>query len=399
MNFLKATHSKVSIPLWVAPFAAVLMSLLEEPFASLFILGPSGSHKTTLAVLALCHHGNFSTSNLHTFNDSANSLEKAAFILKDAPMLVDDFYPTSNRAEQQQMISTFEKLTRSAGNRSGRGRLQTNLRLHRTFYPRGMVWFTGEDLAAVGSALVRLTLVEIEPNSIDLKMVSDLQAGKSLLPHALADFVRWLIKHQERVVKGLNEQGHQEQLSGKLRSQVHTRLPHQIVLWQRMVGVLCSWLSNHQFVPKVTIDQLLKDANSVFLENALRLQERISSSSPTEQFLEIIQSLKSAEKLWIKTQNVRNKQKQPNQEFFGWEKGDYIYAQGGVVWKLVQTYCQQVNRTFPVTERTLWEHLNRNSVLEKQNNKISDSLKIPRQENQPIRVMKFRRNRLFGSTE
>ena len=48
-------------------------------------------------------------SNLHTFNDSANSLEKAAFILKDA-MLVDDFYPTSNRSEQQQMISTFEKL-------------------------------------------------------------------------------------------------------------------------------------------------------------------------------------------------------------------------------------------------------------------------------------------------
>ena len=166
-----------------------------------------------------------------------------------------------------------------------------------------------------------------------------------------------------------------------------------------MVGVLCSWLINHQFVPKDTIDQLLKDANSVFLENALRLQERISSSSPTEQFLEIIQSLKSAEKLWIKSWNVRNKQKQPNQEFFGWEKGDYIYAQGGVVWKLVQTYCQHVNRTFPVTERTLWEHLNRNSVLEKQNNKISESLKIPEQEHQPIRVMKFRRNRLFGSTE
>ena len=90
LNFLKAAHSKVSIPLWMAPFAAVLMSLLEEPFASLFILGPSGSHKTTLAVLAQCHLGNFSTNNLHSFNDTANSLEKAALILKDAPMLVND---------------------------------------------------------------------------------------------------------------------------------------------------------------------------------------------------------------------------------------------------------------------------------------------------------------------
>ena len=66
--------------------------------------------------------------------------------------------------------------------------MQTNVRLSHLL-SKGTVWFTGEDLAAA-ALLARLTLVEIEPNSVDLKVVSDLQA-ETLLPHALADFVRW----------------------------------------------------------------------------------------------------------------------------------------------------------------------------------------------------------------
>ena len=73
------------------------------------------------------------------------------------------------------MRATFEGLTRSAGNRSGRGRMNSDLKLRRTFYLRGMVWFTGEDLIGAGSAIARLTLVEIGPKDVKLGELRRLQ--------------------------------------------------------------------------------------------------------------------------------------------------------------------------------------------------------------------------------
>jgi len=85
-----------------------------------------------------------------------------------------------------------------------------------------------------------------------------------------------------------------------------------------------------------------------------------------------------------------------NKEFFGWRKDGYIFAQSRVVWQLVQNYCQRERSTFPVGERTLWEHLARTGVLIRQADQVSGSMKIPAENNRSIRVMKFKEDQLFG---
>ena len=396
LSFLEVADYSVSIPLLVLTYAPVISSLIQKNFASLYLLGPSGCHKSTLAALALCHYGDFTADNLHTFNDTVNSLERASYILKDAPMLVDDFYPTTNQYDQKRMISTFEGVTRSAGNRSGRGRMRSDLKLRRTFYPRGVVWFTGEDLIGAGSALARLILVEMEPNSVDIEILSEIQTKRHLLPHALADFLRWLFMNVELVrTIFANQTGEYDELYQQGKA-LHRRLIEQIILSVKMVRVLCIWLTDRGVLNGIEADSLYERAYTVFVQNAQRLQERIQTSNPTEQFIEIMQALNSSGKIWVKPFELTEAEKPLNKEFFGWRKDGYIFAQSRVVWQLVQNYCQRERSTFPVGERTLWEHLARTGVLIRQADQVSGSMKIPAENNRSIRVMKFKEDQLFG---
>ena len=334
LKFLQVAPDKVTIPLWVAPYAATIISEIEDHFASLYVLGPSGCRKTALAVLALCHHGDFSADNLFTFNDTTNSLEKASYILKDAPLLVDDFYTTTIRQDQQRMRATFEGLTRSAGNRSGRGRMNSDLKLRRTFYPRGMVWFTGEDLIGAGSALARLTLVEIGPKDVKLDELKRLQDQRHLLPHAMTDFLRWWRDNREKARTELGDTANEGAAYSCYGDSLHGRLPRQIALWQSMVRILGYWLTDRQFYSPEEAEDLYQRACDVLVRNARSLQERIQTSTPTQQLIEIMQALYSAKKLWIKDWQKVSEDK-IDHEFLGWRKEQYVYTQSKTLWHLI----------------------------------------------------------------
>ena len=396
LSFFELAPDKISIPLWVAPYAASISSWFEDNFASLYLVGPSGSRKTALAVLALCHFGNFTANNLYTFNDSTNSLEKASFILKDAPMLIDDFYPTTITKDQKRMISTFESITRSAGNRSGRGRMNKDLGLRSAFYPKGMAWFTGEDLIGASSALARLTFVKIEPNLIDLLKLGELQDKRQLLPHAMADFLRWFRDNRNKMSDRLKNKYHQETIFRQSNNISHGRLCSQTNQWLNMVDLLCVWLIDRQVFTNDNANSLMENAWDAFTKNAKQLQERIRNNTPTEQFTEAIQALYLAEKLWIKSWNGPTEDKPPTRDFLGWKKDAYIYAQPETVWTLIQKHFYQSCNSFPVGKSTLWEHLARDGVLELQGKSTTESLKIPA-EGRNVRVMKLYSDKLFGT--
>ena len=396
LSFIDIAPRRITYPLWAAAYGATIISELEDHFPSLFLLGPSGCRKTTLAISALCHHGAFTPEELFTFNDTANSLEKAAFILRDAPMLVDDFYPTTIKRDQQRMISTFEALARNSGNRSGRGRMNADLSLRKTFYPRGMIWFTGEDLVGASSALARLTLVELESGDVNTDRLSVLQKKHPQLPHAMADWLRWW-RDQRDFAKAIFANKELETKFHREHTKLHGRLPKQIAIWTKLIEVLCHWLIDRKILTNEQAEQLHSDAEEIFIQNAFLLQDRIHSSTPVEQFLEVIQSLKSSDKLWLKKWHFENSDAQHGKDFFGWETQEHVYAQGKTVWHILQTYFQRENAHFPVGERSLWKLLRSEGVLIPQNGENFQPHQIPAEEGKSIRVMKLLKNRLFGT--
>lgn len=394
-----ATHQvapdHVILPLWVATFlASITTQLPRAPEFSIYLFGASGSRKTTLELLMLNHFGSFpDASKLNSFHDTANAIEKVAFVGKDALVCVDDFHPTLHRSQQVEMQKTFTRIVRNFANRTGRNRMNADSSLRVVPYPRGMLLASGEDLQGVGSDLARLLLVEVAKEDVQLDPLTEVQRQQHLLPHALADFLRFWRDHREKLLQKFDDPEHEQELYRELGSTMHTKLPRQIFIMQAMTSVLSEWLVDRSILTELEASQLCRRAEEIFVTNAERLQTRIETLTPTHQFLEILQALKTADKLWIKPWDRAVVQE--TGDFLGWRHEEYIFAQTRTVWHLVQRYCQQEDTSFPVGERTLWEHLAKDGVLELQNGKTTQPWDIPVEGNRSTRVMKLRESKLF----
>ena len=174
--------------------------------------------------------------------------------------------------------------------------MNADLSLRKPFYPRGMVWFTGEDLLGASSALARLTIVELEAGDVHTDRLSDFQHKHNLLPHAMADWLRWWKEHRE-MAKCVFENRDFEGRIYQINPDLHGRLPKQIALWTNMIEVLCYWLLDRGVLDDMQ-GELYSEASKIFIENAKLLQSRIQSSDPLEQFLEVVQSLKNSKKIF-----------------------------------------------------------------------------------------------------
>ncbi|QCT06277.1 hypothetical protein [Ruminococcus bovis] len=88
-----------------------------EPKFVLFLVGHTGTRKSTLAALFLSFFGQFTASDLPlSFRDTANSILHNAFTLKDVLTCIDDFHP-SGRDEEKKLTSTAQSVMRAYGDR------------------------------------------------------------------------------------------------------------------------------------------------------------------------------------------------------------------------------------------------------------------------------------------
>src|SRR5215217_7511612 len=128
---------EISIPMMLSAYRAVL----GEVDYSIFLAGPTGLGKTTLAQLAVSHFGaNLGAKDQTNFESTANAVEREAFQLKDQLLLLDDFLGTP----EHRKILGF--VGRNAANNSGRERLGSDGTLRGDKPPRALVVTTGEDL-------------------------------------------------------------------------------------------------------------------------------------------------------------------------------------------------------------------------------------------------------------
>ena len=123
---------KVAVPLLAVTYLSPLISILEEVgiFADfiLYLLGPSGTRKSSISAIALSHFGNnFQRNNFPmSFRSTMNNLEKKSFLLKDSLTVLDDLNPqtaSNDKAkvfEEAIKIYAKDKLQKSQNNMHGR---------------------------------------------------------------------------------------------------------------------------------------------------------------------------------------------------------------------------------------------------------------------------------------
>ena len=359
----------IAMPLLAHMYLAPLYSPLEAggcaPAYILYLAGASGSRKTTAAALALSHFGaSFDAKHVPaSFADTANAVQQKAFELKDMPLLVDDYAPSTNPIEQRRKAGEAQKLIRAWGDHAERGRMRADSTLQAARPPRGLGFMTGEDVPDVGeSGLARLFVVDVKPGDVKTgKELSILQraAGEGALARAMRGYIEWLLPQMDALpveLAGMFRQyreGAQAALEG-----THGRQPEAVAC------LLVGWRMALRYWTHCGIAQdeeaLFTAARQALITHSGAQHEHIHDEQPVRMFLDALAEMDAN-----RTAGVRNVQGVfTAEEYIGYSDASYIYLIPGAAYAAVQEHYKRQNSAFPVSKAQLWKRMANQGLIE-----------------------------------
>ena len=375
LRLLDLAPRKINLPLVCSIFRAPLAEFLPIDF-DIFITGRSGSYKSELAALMQAHFGaGFNRLNLPgNWTSTSNMMEKMAFLLKDVIFTIDDFVPGHSHYSVADLHQKAERLIRGQGNRTGRGRMNADGSLRPTYFPRGLMVMTGEDVPKGLSLNARLLVVELRKEDVDLKVLSELQtsAASGLLAATMFYFIKWLGPQIDEL-RGYLEQRKVQLRDEALRMvQSHTRTPDLIASLMIGFEIFLTFGIDCQVMAEDEAVKLRDQAWEILIAVDATQKEMQIESDPVERFLSILKSafLSGSAHLeslaggqptqpqlwgWKETESNQGQSSIRAQgKMIGWKDSSALFLLPDALWEVVQTIATRQNNhltTTPITMR------------------------------------------------
>lgn len=365
LSFLSIGPASVTFPLWSFIFLAPLTTLISPmPNFVLYLQGLSGTFKSTLAILANSHFGNFKTiQGLSNFSDTPGVLEKRAFLLKDLPLIVDDYHPANNRRNAEAMESTAQKLIRSYSNRTARGRLNTDLSEKGHYEPRGLCIMTAEEMPVLESTLARLCVVSVEENAIDRARMTALQEKSDLLPYAGAAYIGWVKENMEKIVSDFPAMFSDFRAAAANDGQ-HKKLPEQVSFLAYGLHLATSFFKDIGIITDDESERLNQEGWQTFVNLSERQQQRITDENPVDRFFDILQTLLIQHNARLEPLPTHNAENIGAGDRIGYFDDENIYLLPVAAWHAVVSYCQKEGGHFPLGKHAFLSMLRSKGIVE-----------------------------------
>lgn len=367
LNFLP---DSIGFPLMGFIYLAPLCEFLEQsgflPSFTLALIGKTSSLKTVAATLALSHFGSkFNYEHAPaSFINTPNSIRAKAFLLKDLPLLVDDFRPGSTKREADRMVDTAKNLIFSWGNHEDRSRLNADLSIRAPQPPRGLGIITGEQLPEdVESMLARVYRVEMKSGDIQIgDELNRLQKeGKNgTLAAAMRGYIEWLLPQCEQLPAHLGATFEAyRSLAMKHLVGAHGRFAEAVAF--ELVGIRCM-LDYWYAVEAITQEEHTKlwtDGCRSVMANITVQKADIADSDPVNMFLTALRDLRASGELVIKSIRLDA----PSDtvlslpEVMGYSDEQFYYLIPGAVYGAVHSYYGKQGRSFSHGQKQVNKYL------------------------------------------
>ena len=357
---------------YLAPLREFMAQSDITPAFCLFLYGESGTHKTTAAALAMAHYGNFHAKNPPaSFNDTANQIRKKAFLIKDAPILVDDYHPTTSQQEKRQMAATAQALSRAFGDGSDRGRLNADTTIRTVTPPRSVGIITGEDLPAIGaSGLARFFVLDIDKDDIPItaELTSLQEAARAgYLQKSMRGYITWLSKQTDTLPDKLQKLFvmYREDIR-KSSNGAHDRAPEAVACIMMGYQMMLQYMRDIGAVDGDTALAMIMDAKTTLTETSQKQTKSMESEKPTRIFLDVLAELMASKEIYTLDLHPDPENPQeipPAADMVGYEDDQYYYLLPNVAYARVSMLCRQQGVEFPVTSKALYKHLRTDGIL------------------------------------
>lgn len=352
---------------FLSPLNEFMRQVSIEPSFLVFLLGRTGCMKSTLAALFMCFFGEFDNKCLPmSFRDTPNSIEKSAFLLKDTLTVIDDFHPTTNRAEYIKLQTTAQSISRAYGDRVGRGRMNSDGSLKQAYVPRGNAIITGEDVPNIGeSGVARNIIIEIKKDDIKKDVLTLLQNKAHLLNECMFEFIKWIATQ----TKDLPDRLKRDFLLYRdkaINNKGHSRIPESIAHLQVGFTQVTQFLKYHGLLDDETEKNYNEQAFEIFMNIANSQNEIVKEDKPIERFINPLMELIAANKLYVISTNASSLN--PGSEgFVGYEDEEYYYLSPIIVYSEVKKFYRNQGLEFPVSKQILFKHLEQEGYIEVEN--------------------------------
>lgn len=356
--------------MFLTPLNEFLRQKGIEPSFILYLLGETGSKKSTIAALFMSFFGDFNNKGLpSSFKDTANSLEKQGALLKDVVTVIDDFHPTASSKEANLMNATAQRLVRMYGDRTGKARLSSNCDFKAAYIPKGNAMCTGEDLPNIGqSGLGRLFIVELEKNSMDLEILSYLQKNTAHLTYFMRKYIEWLAQKVNNS-ENFSEILHKEFIT--LRDSIdleniHGRIIETIAHLQIGINMFYKFIRDFAKQASAEIMTMHRTSLSELKRLAENQTKMMMSSDPAEIFTSTVKTLLDTKEFrcnMTKSDPTILEIRGLNETIIGYFDNDYYYFIFEKVLSEVSEFCRKQGERFPLTKPALLKILRKKNYI------------------------------------
>ena len=363
LKLLGVAPLRVTLVLWslvyLAPLCEMLRQMHLEPKFLVWLIGHTGTRKTSLALLFLSHFGDLLGHPPASFMDTANSVEKRAFDTKDSLLLIDDFHPTASPKEKRDMEQVAQKMLRGYGDRVARGRMRQDTTLRKDYIPRGNGLATAEDMVSGGSSAARLVPSELLKDDVDLDKLTEAQREAGKLSEAMSGYLEWVGQAMNAPLSSRLKDLFFEKRNEAASLGVHGRLVDASALLY--IGLL-SGLEYAESIGAIMPDQkrqFLNTAWSVFLDTASEQGEKVAQVKPSTRFVTLVSQMLANRS--IHTDRIHREPKPEtvpkSSTHVGWHDDNYYYFLPELIYNELCQFLSKRGEQFPVSSDTLWKEL------------------------------------------
>ncbi|AIQ38557.1 hypothetical protein R50345_30445 [Paenibacillus sp. FSL R5-0345] len=361
LMLLDIAPHRVTLPLlgltFLSPLCEWLRTVHLEPKFLMWLHGYTGTRKTTLAKLFLCHFGDLLERPPASFKDTANSVEKRGFDVKDSLLLIDDYHPASALKEAKGMSQLAEQILRAYGDRVGRGRMRQDTSLRPGYPPRGMAIVTAEDVLDRGSSVARLFPVELRQGDVDLHKLTTAQQQAQMLSQAMVGYLEWLGQAMSESDDRLTEIFY-ERRNEASQLHVHGRLVEAAAWLYLGLQLGLDYAESVGAIEHGRKNELLREAWEGFVSTASEQGEQVAEVKATTRFVSIVGELLANRTIYTEAAKPLSEGDIPKSgTHVGWHDSNYYYFLPDVLYNAVSRFLSAQGTHFPISSQTLWKQL------------------------------------------
>jgi hypothetical protein len=372
LSLLELGPKKIMYPLlalvYLAPLCEPLRQAGIEPSLLTYIWGVSGSKKSTLIALLLSHFGSFEHTGLPaSFRDTANSIEKLAFLAKDTVLPVDDLYPAREPRERAKQEGVLEHLSRNQGDRTGKGRMKADTSLREGLPPRGLALCSGEVMPLSGSSLARNFVHKLQKGDIDVKKLTQAQNQKALLSQAMRGYLEYLASQMGKLPGQLK--GAFTHLRSKASEKAtiqtrHGRLNEAISHLHLGLNSFLSYAVSQEVISQEEGKKILQEAWEIFNQIADEQALQEQAGEPSKKIAEASLELEAQRRIfWADMEDIPGFLEGAVK--VGWkdEKRGIFYTNLGTLFKEVNQHLRGQGEFLSLSKVDFISYLNQKELL------------------------------------